>query len=162
MPSDAKSEFEALWAASETPPDVFAFIDGLKGRFESGVAFAKSVDIDLTTDLREDEQDSQDEMAEPQASEGHDRNRHPQDGNDSLDTDLLLHVLLRDQQLRWATDDPLRVEDYLRRLPVLDRHRDVKLRLACGEFVARQKCESQPDLKEFTSRFSDIRDTLLQ
>ena len=162
MPSDAKSEFEALWAASETPPDVFAFIDGLKGRFESGVAFAKSVDIDLTTDLREDEQDSQDEMAEPQASEGHDRNRHPQDGNDSLDTDLLLHVLLRDQQLRWATDDPLRVEDYLRRLPVLDRHRDVKLRLACGEFVARQKCESQPDLKEFTSRFSDIRDTLLE
>ena len=67
-----------------------------------------------------------------------------------------LNVLLKDQQQRWKTVQPLRVEDYLVQLPELATDPDLKLQLAIGEFQARQNGETTPDIGEFTSRFSDL------
>ena len=71
-----------------------------------------------------------------------------------------LAVLIRDQQCRWQTDQPLKVEDYLVRLPELTTDQQVKLELAVGEFRARQDSDTTPGIDEFTSRFPDIADSL--
>jgi len=76
------------------------------------------------------------------------------------DNSQKLAVLLRDQQYRWQLEHPLRVEDYLAEFPDLATDQDIKLQLAVGEFQARQNGDTSPDIDEFTSRFSDIRDTL--
>src|SRR5262245_25359676 len=68
-----------------------------------------------------------------------------------------LAVVVRDQLRRWRTDQPLHVEDYLAKLPELNADPDAKLRLAVGEFQARQISLSAPRLDEFASRFADIR-----
>src|SRR4029450_12063454 len=52
---------------------------------------------------------------------------------------------------------PLHVEDYLAKLPDLNSDPDAKLRLAVGEFQARQISLSTPRLDEFAPRFADIR-----
>jgi formylglycine-generating enzyme required for sulfatase activity len=80
--------------------------------------------------------------------------------HDGFDSSETLVVLLLDQQKRWQTDQPLRVEEYLSRLPRLRSDSDLKLQLAIGEFQARRQCEALPDIEEFTSRFADIRDSL--
>ena len=69
-----------------------------------------------------------------------------------------LVVLLRDQERRWRTDQPLRVEDYMAKLPELDN--DVKLQLAVGEFQARQQSGTVPSVDEFVARFPDLDETL--
>lgn len=73
--------------------------------------------------------------------------------------DDVVAVLITDQNHRWKTAQPLKVEDYLEKLPELAAA-EVKLQLAIGEFQARQAADTQPDLAEFTSRFSDISDQL--
>jgi eukaryotic-like serine/threonine-protein kinase len=71
-----------------------------------------------------------------------------------------LNVLLYDQQRRWQTEQPLRVEDYLAQLTDLATDPDLKLQLAVGEFQARQNAETMPDIDEFTSRFADLGEAL--
>ena len=74
--------------------------------------------------------------------------------------DDVLSVLLTDQGHRWKSEAPHRVEDYLERLPTLASDPDIKLRLAVGEFKARQAADTDPNIDEYTSRFSDISDQL--
>ena len=57
-------------------------------------------------------------------------------GSDATDK---LDVLLEDQQHRWQTGNPLKVEDYLARLPELASVPDFKFQLAVGEFRVRQE-----------------------
>ncbi|MCH7685359.1 MAG: serine/threonine-protein kinase, partial [Planctomycetes bacterium] len=101
-------QFEALWESSNSPPDVFAFLE-----------------------------------------------QH--NGSDATD---ILAILLTDQQHRWQTDSPFKVEDYLNRLPDIASDPDCKLQLAVGEFQARQNGDTSPSIDEFTSRFADISDIL--
>jgi formylglycine-generating enzyme required for sulfatase activity/tRNA A-37 threonylcarbamoyl transferase component Bud32/tetratricopeptide (TPR) repeat protein len=68
-----------------------------------------------------------------------------------------LAVVLTDQHHRWKTDTPLKVEDYLKRVPKLTSS---KLDLAVGEFQSRYNGDTSPGIDEFTSRFPDISDTL--
>jgi hypothetical protein len=79
--------------------------------------------------------------------------------HDGSDTDTRLAVLLADQNHRWKTDAPLKVEDYIQRIPELASDPDIKLQLAVGEFQARQNGDSSPRIDEFTTRFADISDT---
>jgi len=76
------------------------------------------------------------------------------------DAQSMLAILLVDQQHRWLTDRPLRVEDYFADLPDLAAVHDVRLQLAVGEFQARQQAETKPSIEEFTSRFADLAETL--
>ena len=71
-----------------------------------------------------------------------------------------LAVLRCDQQHRWKTDQPLKVEEYFARIPDLAEDSDCKLELAVGEFQARQNGSTTPSIEEFVSRFPDISDTL--
>jgi eukaryotic-like serine/threonine-protein kinase len=71
-----------------------------------------------------------------------------------------LAVLLQDQQCRWQTDAPLKVEEYLARLPGLASDSDCKLQLVVGEFRARQNGETSPNIDEFTSRFAELGNSL--
>ena len=73
---------------------------------------------------------------------------------------IQLAVLRCDQEHRWKSDEPLKVEDYLARLPDLAGDSHCKLELAVGEFQARQNGANSPSLEEFLSRFSDISETL--
>jgi len=78
-------------------------------------------------------------------------------GSDATDK---LAILLEDQRHRWKSDKPLKVEEYLARLPELASDQDIKLQLAVGEFQARQNGDTSPNIDEFTSRFSDISEEL--
>lgn len=71
-----------------------------------------------------------------------------------------LAVLLLDQQRRWRTSHPLKVEDYLNRIPDVAGDPEYKLQLAVGEFQARQESGDLPSLDEFVTRFPEFRDTL--
>ncbi|MDA1166238.1 MAG: SUMF1/EgtB/PvdO family nonheme iron enzyme, partial [Planctomycetota bacterium] len=82
-----------------------------------------------------------------------------QQHNGAADEDVLA-VLLADQNLRWITDQPLKVEEYLARLPELADDPDIKLQLAVGEFQARQAAGTEPNIDGYTSRFGDISDQL--
>ena len=103
-----ESEFAALWGSSDSPPDLFAFLQ---------------------------------------------RHSH-------FSSSDKLQVLLLDQQQRWKTIQPYRVEDYLAQLPELAADASAKLRLAIGEFQARQNSDAKPSIDEFTARFSDLGDSL--
>ncbi|MFK8112563.1 MAG: SUMF1/EgtB/PvdO family nonheme iron enzyme [Rubripirellula sp.] len=103
QPKVAK-RFEELWESSDSPPDVFSFLD-----------------------------QHQDSNAEERVA-----------------------VLLADQQHRWRTDQPLKVENYLSRFPDLASDPDCKLNLVIGEFLARASSNRSPRIEEFTSRFADI------
>ncbi len=102
------TQFEALWESSNSPPDVFEFLD-----------------------------------------------HH----NDS-DASARLAVVLLDQRRRWQTKEPLRVEDYLGRVPDLASHLEFKLELVLGEFFARKERDPSTSIDEFESRFSDLHDLL--
>ncbi len=78
---------------------------------------------------------------------------------DSNESDVLA-VLLHDQQRRWQTNQPLRVEEYLQQLPALASNSHAKVQLAKGEFQSRFTGETLPSIEEFTSRFSDVSDVL--
>ena len=112
MTANLHKQLEALWESSDSPPDVFEFL---------------------------------------------------QQNNGAAGDDVLA-VLLTDQNLRWKTDAPFKVEDYLGRLPELasdpDALPDMKLQLAVGEFQARQAADTELNIDEYTSRFSDISDQL--
>jgi serine/threonine protein kinase/formylglycine-generating enzyme required for sulfatase activity len=73
-----------------------------------------------------------------------------------------LQVLLKDQEQRWRTQSPLRVEDYLARLPELATESQLKLQLAIGEFQAQtlHAGETTPDIEKFTARFPDLGESL--
>lgn len=73
--------------------------------------------------------------------------------------DEVVAVLVTDQNHRWKTDQPLKVEDYLEKLTDL-ANPEIKLQLAISEFQARQAADTQPDIAKYTSRFSDISDLL--
>ncbi len=110
MPQPPADQFQALWKADESAPDVFAFLEQHNG----------------------------------------------------LDRDAKLAVLQVDQKHRWKTDQPLKVEDYLARLPDFASDSECKLELAVGEFQARQNGATAPTLQEFLARFAEISDTLRQ
>ena len=78
------------------------------------------------------------------------------------DWEAKLAVLCCDQQHRWKTAHPLKVEEYLARLPELAADSNSKIELAVGEFHARQNESSSLSIEEFLSRFADISDTLRQ
>src|SRR5262245_18034566 len=65
-------------------------------------------------------------------------------------------VIVADQASRWRTNHPLRVEDYLARQPSLALDGPSRLALAVGEFRARLASGTEPDINEFTKRFSDL------
>ena len=73
--------------------------------------------------------------------------------------DDVIAVVVTDQQHRWKSDQPLKVEDYLERLSDLTAP-EIKLQLAISEFQARQAVDTQQDIADYTSRFSDINDLL--
>ncbi len=110
MPQPPADQFQALWKADISAPDVFAFLEQHNG----------------------------------------------------LDRDAKLAVVQVDQQHRWKTDQPLKVEDYLDRLPDLAADSECKAELAVGEFQARQNGATAPTLQEFLARFADLSDTLRQ
>jgi eukaryotic-like serine/threonine-protein kinase len=78
----------------------------------------------------------------------------------SSDSAEILDVLLLDQQQRWRTEQPIRVERYLALLPDLPGDLDWKLQLAIGEFQARRDTASPLSEQEISSRFPDLSDTL--
>ena len=108
MPQDIAQQLEALWESSDSPPDVFEFLQQHNGT--AG--------------------------------------------------DEVLAVLLTDQNRRWKTEAPHKVEDYLERLPQLGNDNDVKQQLAVGEYQARQAADTKPNIDEYTARFGDISDQL--
>ena len=81
-------------------------------------------------------------------------------GQGRIEADQLLALLTCDQERRWRTEHPLRVEDYLSGLTELSDGIDWKLELAIGEFLARQKTNRPLSDHEISSRFSDFGDTL--
>jgi eukaryotic-like serine/threonine-protein kinase len=76
--------------------------------------------------------------------------------NASAEISEKLAVLASDQERRWKTGKPLSVEDYLAQLSDLGDYSAVKLRLALGEYQARQNSSSPLELDEFISRFGDV------
>lgn len=80
--------------------------------------------------------------------------------NGCVRPETLVPVLAVDQKYRWKTDRPLKVEDYLTRLPHLVDDPAFKLQLAVSEFIARREAETDVDIAEYTSRFSEISDEL--
>ena len=75
-------------------------------------------------------------------------------------TDEMLAVLLLDQRYRWQTEMPLKVEDYLARLPDVGLCTEAKLQLVLSEYLLRQSHAQAPSVDEFVARFSDLADTL--
>jgi serine/threonine protein kinase len=82
------------------------------------------------------------------------------------ESDLWLGLLRIDQQYHWQTDQPLKVEDYLKKLSGLDTLPsgpagiDWKLQLAIGEFDARRNTYRPLSADEISSRFPDLSDSL--
>ncbi len=78
-----------------------------------------------------------------------------------LDPDQLLAVLLVDQQRRWKTENPLRVEDYLAGLPTLNGKAEWTQKLVIGEFDARRNAGRPVSEQEIHHRFPDLIGALL-
>jgi len=76
------------------------------------------------------------------------------------DTSDKLAVILTDQQHRWKTDTPLKVEEYFIRFPELGRDSEVVLYLLAGEIEARATSGSRPSDDWFASRVKEIGDVL--
>ncbi len=75
-------------------------------------------------------------------------------------TDETLPLLLLDQRYRWQSGMPLKVEDYLARLPDVTLQPAARLRLVLNEYRLRQDSEKAPTIEEFVTRFSDMADIL--
>ncbi len=69
-------------------------------------------------------------------------------------------VFFSDQPYRWRTSEPLRVEEYLQRVPDLATEPDGVLQLVLGEFQARQNGDSVVSIDEYTQRISHLGDSL--
>ena len=82
------------------------------------------------------------------------------------ESDLWLALLRIDQQYHWQTDQPVKVEDYLKKLSGLDTLPsgpagiDWKLQLAIGEFDARRNTCRPLNADEISCRFPDLSDSL--
>jgi serine/threonine protein kinase len=81
-------------------------------------------------------------------------------GNLDAAPEQLLSVLHVDQKHRWRTEDPITVEEYLRRLTGLPEGVDWVLQLAVGEFEARQDTDRPLSAAEVSSRFPNLSETL--
>lgn len=75
-------------------------------------------------------------------------------------TDETLPLLLLDQRYRWQSGMPLKVENYLARLPDVTLQPAARLRLVLNEYRLRQDSEKAPTIEEFVTRFSDMADIL--
>jgi hypothetical protein len=73
----------------------------------------------------------------------------------------LLVALRLDQQRRWQTDQPWKVEDYLQRLR-LPTGTDWRQELLSGEIDARRNSPTPLTPEELSSRFPDLSDTFKQ
>lgn len=80
--------------------------------------------------------------------------------HDVVEPSTVLAILRQDQELRWRTESPLRVEDYLEGLPEFDSVPEWKVELAVGEFESLQKTDPKLSIDEFTSRFTDVSDSI--
>ena len=80
--------------------------------------------------------------------------------HDSVSTANKLGVLQTDQQFRWRTDRPLRVEDYLAAFPELGQPSNSRLELAVGEYQARLGTYSEAGIDEFALRFPYLAEEL--
>ncbi|HQX49947.1 MAG TPA: protein kinase, partial [Planctomycetaceae bacterium] len=76
------------------------------------------------------------------------------------DSDQILPLLLIDQQRRWLTDQPLKVEDYLAEFPELSADEEVVLELTANEFQCRRSGDTWPSIDEYTTRFPKFSDRL--
>lgn len=65
-------------------------------------------------------------------------------------------IVLIDQARRWQHGVELKVEDYLERLPALNRDVESKLQLVLAEFQHCLEVEPKQSIEEFTSRFKDL------
>jgi WD40 repeat protein len=63
--------------------------------------------------------------------------------------------LREDQRVRWEAGEPVRVEDYLRRLPALAEQTDALLDLVYGEVVLREERGERVRLEEYLERFPE-------
>ncbi len=71
-----------------------------------------------------------------------------------------LEVVQVDLKHRWKTPAPLKVEDYLQRMPDLAKSHDSVLQLAVSEFQARQAAVTVVSVQEYTERFSELGEEL--
>ncbi len=74
----------------------------------------------------------------------------------NLELEDRLAIALLDQRLRWATDQPLVVEDYLQVIPELGYSKHLKQQLVVGEIQARRNRNEVLQADEFASRFPDL------
>ena len=68
----------------------------------------------------------------------------------------LASVLVRDQQRRWQSGDPVPVESYLRQHPELRGDSEGLLDLICSEWALREQSGETLDLDEYVRRFSAL------
>ena len=80
--------------------------------------------------------------------------------NALTDAEQQLPILLLDQRYRWRTASPLKVEEYLNRLPEFSEYTGAKLQLVLSEYELRHSHAQVPSMQEFIDRFSDLADTL--
>jgi len=77
-----------------------------------------------------------------------------------IDVEERRAILLFDQQQRWTSTEPLRVEDYAANIQ--DLCIETKLALALGEFSSLKRTNGMPEISQFASRFPDLSDRLLE
>lgn len=69
------------------------------------------------------------------------------------DHDTLQAILRIDQSYRWQTDNPLRIEDYLKHLPGARARQGFVISLVEGEFRARSGSQNSASIAEYIERF---------
>jgi len=77
-----------------------------------------------------------------------------------IDVEERTAILLFDQQKRWTSTAPLRVEDYVANIQ--DLCIETKLALALGEFSSLKRTNAMPQVSQFAARFPDFSDRLLE
>src|SRR5262249_42763315 len=83
----------------------------------------------------------------------------PPDASTASDGRLVLD-LVRDQQNRWRSGDPVPVEAYLRQHPGLRADSDGLMDLICNEWVLREELGEKIILDEYVRRFPDMEQPL--
>jgi len=73
-----------------------------------------------------------------------------------------IDVIRIDQQHRWQTTSPLRVEQYLAAFPDKADYGQLVLELTAGEFLARLQNNQLPQVEEYVRRFPQLADQLEQ
>ena len=69
-------------------------------------------------------------------------------------------VIRLDQQHRWRTTSPWKVEQYLAAFPQLQANDDLVLELTAGEFLARLQNDQLPLIDEYIKRFPQLSEQL--